>query len=235
MTDPAPPTLAPDEVPAIPAATVILVRDGADGLETLMLRRNPHGAFGGMWVFPGGRIDPDDADPAAPDDELAAARRAAVREAAEEADMAVDPVAVVPFSHWTPPAITPKRFATWFFVAPAPDGDVTVDGAEIHDHGWIGPAAALQHHAAGELDLAPPTFVTLHQLAAHDDVAGLLTAAAAATPEHFVTHPARTAAGEALLTWHGDVAYGGGDPDTPGPRHRLRWSSLPWRYERHGT
>jgi hypothetical protein len=140
---------------------------------------------------------------------------------------------VVPFSHWTPPAITPKRFATWFFVAPAPEGDVTIDGTEIHDHGWVRPAAALEHHAAGELELAPPTFVTLRQLAGHADVAGLLAAAAASTPERYVTRPARSASGETLLTWHGDVAYGGGDPDAPGPRHRLSWASLPWRYERH--
>ena len=41
----------------IPAATVVLLRDGADGIETLMLRKNSKIAFAGMWVFPGGRID----------------------------------------------------------------------------------------------------------------------------------------------------------------------------------
>ena len=44
----------------IPAATVIVLRDTPDGLETLMLHKNSKIAFGGMWVFPGGRID--DAD-----------------------------------------------------------------------------------------------------------------------------------------------------------------------------
>ena len=39
------------------AATVVLLRDGAGGLETLLLRRNSRIAFGGMWVFPGGRVD----------------------------------------------------------------------------------------------------------------------------------------------------------------------------------
>ena len=54
-----------DEVPdAVPAATVILLRDGEDGLETLMLRRNSKLAFaGGHWVFPGGRVDADDLEP----------------------------------------------------------------------------------------------------------------------------------------------------------------------------
>ena len=54
----APPEVRPDP---IPAATVVLLRDGDDGVETLMLRRDTNLAFaGGAWVFPGGRIDPDD-------------------------------------------------------------------------------------------------------------------------------------------------------------------------------
>ena len=41
--------------PLIAAATVVLVRDTAQGLETLMLRRNAKLNFaGGNWVFPGG-------------------------------------------------------------------------------------------------------------------------------------------------------------------------------------
>src|SRR5260221_4220681 len=61
----------------VPAATVVLVRDGADGLETLLLRRNSKIAFGGMWVFPGGRIDESDWRGVGARDELAAAPRAA--------------------------------------------------------------------------------------------------------------------------------------------------------------
>ena len=44
--------------PPVLAATVILLRDAADGLETLMLRRNSKISFGGMWVFPGGHSIP---------------------------------------------------------------------------------------------------------------------------------------------------------------------------------
>src|SRR5438876_6495650 len=90
------------EQPLIPAATVVLLRDGTDGLETLLLRRNSKLEFaGGMWVFPGGRIGtadyvselvgaagdrlpPLEREPAAM---LAAAKRAAVREAKEEAGL----------------------------------------------------------------------------------------------------------------------------------------------------
>jgi 8-oxo-dGTP pyrophosphatase MutT (NUDIX family) len=44
------------------AATVILLRDGADGIEAWLLTRVAAMAFaGGMTVFPGGRVDPADA------------------------------------------------------------------------------------------------------------------------------------------------------------------------------
>lgn len=46
-------------VPAVPAASVILLRD--DPFEVLMLERNPDRSFApGAWVFPGGIVDPAD-------------------------------------------------------------------------------------------------------------------------------------------------------------------------------
>jgi 8-oxo-dGTP pyrophosphatase MutT (NUDIX family) len=45
------------------AATVVLLRDGADGIEAYLLRRLGSMAFaGGMYVFPGGSVDPRDGD-----------------------------------------------------------------------------------------------------------------------------------------------------------------------------
>lgn len=89
---------------ARPAATVVLVRDGAAGLEVLLMRRPSTMAFApGMHVFPGGRVEPaQDARPivsgSLPDGswaqpELARALVvAAVRETFEEAGvlLAVD-------------------------------------------------------------------------------------------------------------------------------------------------
>ncbi len=53
--------------PAVPprdAATIALLRDGADGLEVYVLRRVTTMAFAsGMHVFPGGTVDPRDLDP----------------------------------------------------------------------------------------------------------------------------------------------------------------------------
>ena len=52
----------PAAVPIQPAATVMIVADRPD-LEVLMIERNSKMVFaGGMWVFPGGRVDPGEAD-----------------------------------------------------------------------------------------------------------------------------------------------------------------------------
>ena len=191
----------------VPAATVVVVRDtvAADGtseIETLMLRRNDRGAFGGMWVFPGGRVDPDDVDPLAPDDAVAAGRRAAAREAMEEAAVVLDPAAMVPLAHWQPPVSVPKGFTTWFFVAAGSDALVEVDGAEIHDHAWLSAAEVLRRRDAGEVALAAPTFVTLTVLAEHANVDALLADLArprrsGSTPSSGVTARSTSPAGTA--------------------------------------
>jgi len=92
-------------------------------------------AFGpGLHVFPGGKVDPEDADGGpgdAVDDfggnvsaaEAAALRRAAIREVAEEIGVRLDPSAVLaPIAHFTTPVFMPRRFSTWFFVADQPFG-----------------------------------------------------------------------------------------------------------------
>ena len=216
---------------AIPAATVVLLRDGADGLETLMLHRSSKVAFGGMWVFPGGRVDLGDHRPEDVDDE-APARRAAAREAAEECGLVIEPYEVVPLSHWTPPAVTPRRYATWFFVARASEGDVLVDGGEIHDHAWLSPEEVLHRRDRGEVDLAPPTYVTLADLAAHPDVEGVLADAATRRPvPRYATRWAGVEGG-AVAMWEGDAGYDDEDPHAAGPRHRLWMLDDGWRLER---
>jgi 8-oxo-dGTP pyrophosphatase MutT (NUDIX family) len=216
----------------VEAATVILLRDGPEGLETLMLRRNSKLAFaGGMWVFPGGRVDPEDRIGVAAEDELGAARRAAVREALEEAGLAITEDALVPFSHWTPPDIAPKRFLTWFFVAGTFAGDVSIDLGEIHEQAWMRPAHALERRDALEIELMPPTYVTLDRLAAFPDVASALAGARDSTPERFVTRFAQTTEGGVAL-WHGDAGYESGDAACTGARHRLWMLASGWRYER---
>jgi 8-oxo-dGTP pyrophosphatase MutT (NUDIX family) len=219
---------------AIPAATVVLLRDAADGIETLVLRRNSKLAFGGMWVFPGGRVDDADrrvTDSRDPVEELLAARNAAVRESAEEAGLAVSPEALKVYGHWTPPKSAPKRFATWFFVARAPEGDVVIDGGEIHEHEWVRPAEGISRRDAGEIELAPPTWVTLRDLAQFATVDDALATVGAREPEVFETHIAMV--DDAIVAmWHGDAGYESGDADASGGRHRLRMADDGWRYER---
>src|SRR5699024_486453 len=54
ITSPAPPR---------DSATVVVLRDGADGVEAYLMRRQPTMSFAaGMYVFPGGSVDPRDGD-----------------------------------------------------------------------------------------------------------------------------------------------------------------------------
>ncbi len=222
------------ESPATPAATVVPLRDGPGGPEVLMVKRNSKGSFASAWVFPGGKVDPEDhADPGDPSDVLSASRRAAAREAQEEADLVVDEAALVPMSHWMPPSVVPRRFATWFFLAHAPggsDGDVTIDGGEIVDHVWVSPADALKRQRVGEVELLPPTWVTLNDLVRYDTVAAAIDAAAAAPPTFFVTQMLRDTE-HPTVAWPGDELWGDGDA-AAGARHRLTMNPDGWSYEK---
>lgn len=220
----------------IPAATVVLLRDGAEGIEALVLLRNSKLAFaGGMWVFPGGRVDAGDRVSAEPpdriDDVIHAARNAAVRESAEEAGLLVAPDSLTVYAHWSPPKIAPKRFATWFFVAPAPSGDVVVDGGEIHEHAWVRPADGLARRDAGEIELAPPTWVTLHDLAQFATVDEAIAAIGLREPEFFETQIVMID-NTIVAMWQGDAGYESGDPHAVGGRHRLLMADEGWSYER---
>ena len=217
--------------PAIPAATVILVRDGEAGVETLMLHRTSKVAFGGMWVFPGGRVEEADRRPEDPGDE-AAARRAAVRECVEECALLLEPDELVPFSHWTPPAEAPRRYATWFFIARAADGDVLVDGGEIRDHAWLTPREVLARRDRGEVDLAPPTYITLSDLVTPPNVEGALAEAAARRPIPRYETRWSDVEGGAVALWFGDAGFDTGDLEAAGRRHRLWMTPEGWRLER---
>ncbi len=205
--------------PAIPAATVVLLRDAPSGPEALMLRKNSKIAFGGMWVFPGGRIDEEDYP--ADRDLLTAARNAAAREAAEEAGIEQDPTDFVWFSHWSPPPSTKRRFATFFFAARAASNEIAIDGGEILEHVWIMPGDALDRHRRGAIDLAPPTWVTLFHLSQRQPTAEVLEHFRNQTPQVYETHIAERADGQRVALWKGDAGYLDWDADAAGDRHRL--------------
>lgn len=210
---------------------MVLLRDRPGGCEVLLVQRNAELAFhGGAWVFPGGRIDPDDYAGDG-DDVVAAARRAAAREAREEAGLAVDADALVAFARWVTPMRLPKRFDTWFFVGQVGDEQVQVDGGEIHAYEWMRPAAALVAHKAGVITLPPPTFVTLTYLDGQPTVSAVLTAVARDGVLRFLPKLFTTADGACSL-YEGDAGYEAGEVDVAGPRHRLWIVESGWRYER---
>ncbi|MEU5563872.1 NUDIX hydrolase [Micromonospora musae] len=93
---------------------------------------------------------------------------------------------LLPWSRWITPEFEPRRFDTYFFVALLPEGQRTRDVSREADRTlWIPPAAARAGAEAGELSMLPPTLVTLGQVAAAADLAGVVRAATtrdAATP-----------------------------------------------------
>ena len=148
-----------DVAPAVPAATVVLLRDTDDGPEVLMLRKNSRIAFRRHVGVPRRQ-----------DRHRTTSRKTATR---------TSPPA-------TPPPAKRVRKRGWSSI-PAPSSGsptgrrrrarrsglppgssppapattpVSIDGGEIEDHRWIRPADALAKHAGGDIDLVPPTWVT---------------------------------------------------------------------------
>lgn len=102
-----------------PAATVVLLRDGNDGLEVLLLKRHRAAGFvPGAYVFPGGRIDEGDADPRLVEGAAVPKRGnvpahfwfGAVREVFEEAGVLL---ARTPTGEWAPDASTSDVLEAW--------------------------------------------------------------------------------------------------------------------------
>jgi len=159
-----------EEVPLVAAATVLLLRDAEAGLEVLTLRRNSKIAFGGMWVFPGGRVDAEELDMA---DELGSA--------------------------------------------------VVIDDGEITEHAWTTASSALERHAAAEIEIVPPTWITLTELARHDTADAALAWAGSRSARRFHTKP--IAKKPMTLAWEGDDAFDGTDH---GARNRLEMHDDGW-------
>jgi 8-oxo-dGTP pyrophosphatase MutT (NUDIX family) len=181
------------------AASLILLRDSAEGPEVLLVERNPEQRFmGGAWVFPGGAVHAEDADHAG----------AAMRELEEEAGIALAPgAAVVPFSRWITPAEVRVRFDTWFFAARAPEGaEARPDGSECVAARWLRPESALAAYARDELTLVFPTIKHLEQLARFESVADALDTARGRKVEP-VQPKVVTRDGSAALLLPGEPGY----------------------------
>lgn len=217
---------------AQPSATVVLLRDAphAGGIEVLLGQRGEALDFhGGEWVFPGGRVDPEDCVDGHAPDSREAARVAAVRECMEEVGLAVSPSTLSAWSHWTTPLDRRKRFAAWFFLAPYQGGELRVDGVEMQSCRFMSPREALSAQASGTIGLPPPTYVTLAELLPFRSVAEVFAAAEARALPIILPRPQAVDDGMISL-YPGDAGYADDRLEHDGPQHRLIMRVSGWRY-----
>lgn len=228
MVEPVTPPSAADAAQPRAAAVVIALRDADGDLEVLLVKRAKNLAFyAGAWVFPGGRLDPEDGDLVHALE--ASARRAAVRELKEEAGLSVDEAQLGFVSRWLTPPGRNRRFDTFYFIARAPQHAVQIQVSEVEEHRWLSPRAALQARQDGAIELPPPTFVTLSELTAFTRVEDALSGLAR-TPTHFIPRPVQVPEGMVYL-YAADAGYETGELDRPGPRHRLTALTHAWHYQ----
>jgi 8-oxo-dGTP pyrophosphatase MutT (NUDIX family) len=139
----------PPHVTPRPAATLLMLRDGAEGLEVLMTSRHEEAGFaGGALVFPGGKVDPADhalaghyAAKTALDEAALVLRIAAIRETFEECGilLARTDGALLSAELLTPLLLRHGRSDAGFAALVAAAGlDLAVDDLVPYAH-WITP------------------------------------------------------------------------------------------------
>lgn len=186
------------DVPLIPAASVILLRDSP--LEVLMIRRHAKSTFvPDAWVFPGGAVDETDRD-LGDGTELGTMRVAAARELFEESgiwlgsalpdaeskryallagqttfaalvrDTPLDLSGLVWTSRWITPVGVPRRFDTYFFLAViGRDAVASAENVEAVEVAWIAPAEAID-----KLQIIFPTLKNLEAISGFTSAEELL-------------------------------------------------------------
>lgn len=204
-----------------PSATILLARDNEDEVEVLLLKRNKALTFAaGHWVFPGGKIEPNELENSK--NILEAAKLAAIRETEEESNIKVEPDALIFFRHWTTPEIQPIRFATWFFFAATNlnQTKVKIDDSEIIAHTWIKPQVALDQFFSGKMKMMPPTFISLQLIRKCNSVSEIIDLLKKEEPI-YVLPIVKASLNQIIVLYEGDSAYANGDITTIGPRHRM--------------
>lgn len=231
------------------AATVLLLRPGADGVEVFMVQRHRRSGFlPNAWVFPGGRVEdadlavgPGDVEgdlviPGLSADESRGYGVAAVRETREESGIALgaarpDLSRLRAWAWWVTPAAEPKRFDTRFLVARSAGEEGVHDGAETVDSRWVAARAVIDLPIA-EFPLAPPTWWTLRELADLGTVDAVWSASAARPARPVQPVMEFTDAGmELLLPGHARHPDGA----VPGFPDHIGWDGARWVASRAGV
>jgi 8-oxo-dGTP pyrophosphatase MutT (NUDIX family) len=138
-------------VPPVPAATVVLLRDAPAGPEVLLLRRHRASGFvPGAYVFPGGRVDEEDAQPGLeevlkppPPEPPLSYWAAAVREAFEETGVLlarerIPPELAARLAHWRGELL--ENRSTLLELLTAESLSISLDDMTYFAH-WITPEA----------------------------------------------------------------------------------------------
>jgi 8-oxo-dGTP pyrophosphatase MutT (NUDIX family) len=242
---------------------VILARPGPDALEVFLVKRHRKASFmSSAFVFPGGKVDPDDASaevaavrelfeeagvllcdrPLAPDVQSAWRRRLLAGEArfqqllADEG-LVPDRARLHRWSRWITPSFEPKRFDAAFFLAELPPDQVpSFDAQETIEELWVSPADALARQSAGTLKLPPPQLRTFHELLACGTIAAAVAAAAERqrTPAALCPRPVMGEGGLTLLfPWDPDYAGAEGEGLPLASDHP--WATPPSRMVWDGT
>jgi 8-oxo-dGTP pyrophosphatase MutT (NUDIX family) len=124
-----------ERIKPIPAAAVAFVRDTEQGIEVYLSRRPAHFRYyPGAFVFPGGRLDPDD------DDIRATARR----EVWEEIGIEIDTQLLVPLRNIHTSAHAGPVYHMLTFAYPAErEFNTQLNAEEVEEELWIAAGEAL--------------------------------------------------------------------------------------------
>lgn len=188
-----------------PAATVILLRPAAGDFEVLVVERNDRGFFGGIVVFPGGAVGSVDRRGSLTEDDDRVARRAAIRELAEEAGILLTrdgvvqapgakeadyyrwlaengvetvPESLVLVSRWVTPELAPRRFDTRFYIVSSQSTpEVRIDTEELVGHSWVSPQRALERYDSGDWAMMLPTLAHIRWLSRRSSIDDALESA----------------------------------------------------------
>lgn len=214
------------ELKLTPAATLIPIRDGENGIEVLMLKRQKRSSFlPNVWVFPGGALDAEDQQATIWQSTAAAA----IRETQEEAGLYFEPQALIPFSRWIAPKEAVKRFDTYFFLAKTEQYKTTLQLAEVTDSQWINPRLALEQHHSNNFSIIPPTMVSLSWLSHFDSADKAIRFFADKTAFTFAPKVCFQGS-DTLMLYPGDIAFDSEDLSLKGRQHRCLLKEQAWHY-----